>query len=1342
MTREEKMKKILFLSIALILVAGVISLAIADDIDTTTYSVPTGYAKDRHIVRNSDGYLVVLYQGGSSPLGIRAKMTDDDGVTWCDLNWIEEESTQISSSTSKAFSICLHPVDDYIYVTYEGSNNIYFRKLIYSGSDYSVGDENLVDGENVNANPSIILQEESEGYYYIWVAYGHDTPSGALVRAKYVDAQYDFDYPSVEITAVSAPVATANPEDYYPALTISYDDVEECDVPFIAYQSYQGLYDIKWSKWDAYEVEWPTPEEISGTTADGFSVTKKGDDVHLVYRHPGDGIKYSSYTYTTSSWSTPETLSGGEDAARDRHPSLTTDDTDLLCFASIYYDTNKYNIKYKKWHNGNWYFDWRAVTTDNANNLYSTTPSSCTVYSPLAWTYGTASPYTVKFDSTVAAADNIAPAAINTLDGTCDGVTIDVELTWNAPGDDGMEFPLDSGSKYIIDYSSDSAKQWDKGTFEVEISTSGVTPGSQVSRTIPGLQNSTTWYFRIWTRDEVPNWSGISNGCTVWVLVTTNKYWVGATNWNNANNWSYESGGTGEAGVPVPGDIAIFDGANTNSCQIDTSAIAHSVIIYSTYTATVFINSGQSLTTLGSFNIAGGTFTTNGGLLDVGSYSQTDGIFNAGASTITCSGNFTITVGTFNAGASALILDGASGQTLTSGGNSFYDLKLAGGSVTLGDALNIIHDFTCISPHAGSLGGSNVTIGNDFQFDNGPLGIGGTWTVAGNWDTSSGVFGPPGGSGTVDLTGSGNLSSGGCIFRNLKVASAEKTTTLQSNVTVANTLTLGTGTLTGAPDYSMILTPTVTTTPLVNDGATIILDKFIYKPPSDSPLAVLVAGGNYGTLNYLKLIASSNYFTFSLGGDIEVTGTFWLVAESGLDYIDFNTQDKNLTATGLYFGDGSDTGSTTVICGTSTITIGTGGLDMANNGGSHTLNLSGATITCAGDWQLSDGSGSITQNPGTSTVTFDNASSTSTLTGSTTFYGLVSTTTGKTVKFSSDTVTGVTGHLNFENIILRSTLQGATWYLNLNPSATQDVSGVNVQDSNASDGETIVAANSIDSGNNTNWDFEAADGTAPAAITDLTGLCNSDTGDVTLSWSTPGDDEWTGPLPDGSMYIIDYATYTVQWSTENYKVDISTSGVAPHTEVSYKITGLTGDTTWYFQIWTRDEVPNWSGLSNGATIYVNPVLSVSISTNTYDFGDVPLGVSTHTVSVITVTNEGNVNETYSLKISSVTLYDNSPSLWKSTDTTTGHNRFISYAIFHGTDVASGYFELTDAVVDENRSSTGERYTYEDGSPPYKQTGQGVPPGEERKIWFRLDMPTSTTTGKEEKITVTITAGPE
>jgi hypothetical protein len=415
-----------------------------------------------------------------------------------------------------------------------------------------------------------------------------------------------------------------------------------------------------------------------------------------------------------------------------------------------------------------------------------------------------------------------------------------------------------------------------------------------------------------------------------------------------------------------------------------------------------------------------------------------------------------------------------------------------------------------------------------------------------------------------------------------------------------------------------------------------------------------------------------------------------------------------------------------------TVTINNGSLSVDGNITiSGELHVSTGTISLTGNWTNNN-----TFTCGNSTVTFTSSTS-STLTGNTTFHCLVSTTTNKQINFTSASETYVTGNLNFENIYLRSTLQGATWYLTL--SGTQDLSSLDVRDSNASGGTKVIAYLSIDSGNNTNWDFGP-----PEAITNLNGQCDSETGYVNLSWSTPGDDyNWQNTLVSTSGYRIAYSTEsTKQWDKEDYQVWIPTYGVTPHNEVSHTITGLTGDSTYYFRIWTRDEIPLWSGLSNGATVYVCPILSVSISTDTYDFGEVPLGNSTHTVSLITVINEGNMNETYSLKVSSITLYNGGSSLWKSTDTTTGHDRFILYSIFHGTNVATSYFQLNDAVVEENRSSTSERYTYEGGSPPYKQTGVGVPPGEDRKIWFRLDMPASSSSAAKERIQTTITAGSE
>ena len=112
------------------------------------------------------------------------------------------------------------------------------------------------------------------------------------------------------------------------------------------------------------------------------------------------------------------------------------------------------------------------------------------------------------------------------------------------------------------------------------------------------------------------------------------------------------------------------------------------------------------------------------------------------------------------------------------------------------------------------------------------------------------------------------------------------------------------------------------------------------------------------------------------------------------------------------------------------------------------------------------------------------------------------------------------------------------------------------------------------------------DTTPPAAVTTLSGEPGPVPESVKLSWLTPGDDGHTGTLPSGSQYKIQYATYSnTTWDKNYAQVTISTSGVSPGTKVLYVITGLAEGVTFYFRIWTADEVPNWSDLSNIATAY-------------------------------------------------------------------------------------------------------------------------------------------------------------
>ena len=118
------------------------------------------------------------------------------------------------------------------------------------------------------------------------------------------------------------------------------------------------------------------------------------------------------------------------------------------------------------------------------------------------------------------------------------------------------------------------------------------------------------------------------------------------------------------------------------------------------------------------------------------------------------------------------------------------------------------------------------------------------------------------------------------------------------------------------------------------------------------------------------------------------------------------------------------------------------------------------------------------------------------------------------------------------------------------------------------------------------------DDTPPAAITTLAALPGIEGGAIDLSWKAPGDDGVTGTL-DGE-YRIDYATYTKSWNLTDYEISTLASGVNPGDAQSFTVTGLKEGATYYFRIWTADDLNNWSEISNGATTWAQDIRPAAI----------------------------------------------------------------------------------------------------------------------------------------------------
>jgi hypothetical protein len=260
----------------------------------------------------------------------------------------------------------------------------------------------------------------------------------------------------------------------------------------------------------------------------------------------------------------------------------------------------------------------------------------------------------------------------------------------------------------------------------------------------------------------------------------------------------------------------------------------------------------------------------------------------------------------------------------------------------------------------------------------------------------------------------------------------------------------------------------------------------------------------------------------------------------------------------------------------------------------------------------------------------------------------------------------------------------------------------------------------------------------PAAVTNLTATAQSN-GNVNVTWSAPLDTAYN-PLGSGSQFAIEWATYTVVWSTSNandtfstdtWHVYIATSGVNPGDSETYISTALAGNVTYNFELWTQDPGGYWSPISNSTSATVTPVLSIQVSSTAYNFGTVNLAATTVSTNSVVITNQGNVTETYSLAVATTGAL----SVWNvGISTPTSFNTFVLFGAFNASQPSSTTFTMADIMPSTSTASSGTQFTI-NGS----QTGLSVPANLTRQLWFLLDMPLTVSTTNQEQMNVTVTA---
>jgi hypothetical protein len=424
------------------------------------------------------------------------------------------------------------------------------------------------------------------------------------------------------------------------------------------------------------------------------------------------------------------------------------------------------------------------------------------------------------------------------------------------------------------------------------------------------------------------------------------KYWIGGcagTAWATNACWSTASGGTANTTAPGAGDNVIFDGAGANgqnSPTMPTSGTVNAIDIKSTYTGTIAVGTGKTLTINTDLSVAGGTFT-GGGTLTFSSANLhvSGGTFNANGSAFAPT-NLDVTGGTMTAGTGNLTISGAytqaGGTASMAGTTTITDpCTITGGTLTKSGTTKTLTFSGALSISGGTLAHSQGTLTLSST-----LAMSGTGalTVAATMTTAD----------AVTMTGSSTItgSSGGSItFDDLDMTGGTITTG-SASVTINSNVAISAGTFNNTGTSATVIDSTSTLT-LSGTGA------------------VAVAGGTFRVTRAVTMAGTSSLTTS--GGTTTFDTTFTLSAGT----VAVNAGTLLVTGAVQLNGGAYSTAGTTDF--NSTLDV-DGGTFTATAG---TVDVAGAVTVAGGAYSgrgtfattLGVSSGSITPNGGTIAVT-------------------------------------------------------------------------------------------------------------------------------------------------------------------------------------------------------------------------------------------------------------------------------------------------------------------------------------------------------------------------------------
>lgn len=338
------------------------------------------------------------------------------------------------------------------------------------------------------------------------------------------------------------------------------------------------------------------------------------------------------------------------------------------------------------------------------------------------------------------------------------------------------------------------------------------------------------------------------------------SYSNGSLDWKNPANWAATDGGAGGQSVPTGTDVAVFNGSNTGTCNINGPLNVGGITMDAGYNGMILQNANDITIGSNGLNISNGTFQGGSGNITINgplSITGASATFKSSSLLLNLNGDFTMSAGTFTHNNGRVVL----------GNNMTWT-----GSATLNE-LNITSTGTKTFNFAS---GTTVTVNSTLTLEGtGNLIANGAGVIsakAGIVNTNTGLSG--GGSATILVNGTGaqaltgNSTVGMGRFPKLTIDKASGT------LTVTNTVSVG-------GDFTYVKGTTTTTgSTFAFGGANLVLD----------------AQGTSSTMSFNNIYVDKN--TATLGGDLTVGGTTDIAYGAVLELTGYNTTVTGNTTVG------------------------------------------------------------------------------------------------------------------------------------------------------------------------------------------------------------------------------------------------------------------------------------------------------------------------------------------------------------------------------------------------------------------------------------------------------------